>query len=81
MVAEVSARREETRLRRRLARQMGMNATDMQTLRILDVDGPAGPTELARRLDLRSRAPARCSVLAHYHDDELSNLQMIHIKG
>lgn len=41
-------------LQRRQARRMGMNATDMQTLRMLDVDGPLGPTELARRLDLRS---------------------------
>ncbi|BDX35029.1 MarR family transcriptional regulator [Mycobacterium antarcticum] len=41
-------------LRRRQARRMGLNATDMQALRLLDVHGPLGPTELARRLDLRS---------------------------
>jgi DNA-binding MarR family transcriptional regulator len=41
-------------LQRRQARRMGINATDMQALRLLDVDGPLGPTELARRLDLRS---------------------------
>jgi DNA-binding MarR family transcriptional regulator len=41
-------------LQRRQARQMGMNSTDMQALRLLDLHGPMGPTELARRLDLRS---------------------------
>ena len=41
-------------LQRRQARRMGINATDMQALRLLDVHGPMGPTELARRLDLRS---------------------------
>lgn len=41
-------------LQRRQARRMGINATDMQALRLLDVHGPLGPSELARRLDLRS---------------------------
>ncbi|MET0698102.1 MAG: MarR family winged helix-turn-helix transcriptional regulator [Mycobacterium sp.] len=41
-------------VQRRQARQMGLNATDMQALRLLDLHGPLGPTELARRLDLRS---------------------------
>jgi DNA-binding MarR family transcriptional regulator len=41
-------------MQRRQARQMGINATDMQALRLLDLHGPLGPTELARRLDLRS---------------------------
>jgi DNA-binding MarR family transcriptional regulator len=41
-------------LQRRQARQMGLNSTDMQALRLLDLHGPLGPTELARRLDLRS---------------------------
>ena len=41
-------------LQRRLARRMGLNATDMQALRLLDVVGPLGPTDLARRLNLRS---------------------------
>ncbi|BBZ28140.1 MarR family transcriptional regulator [Mycolicibacterium madagascariense] len=39
---------------RRQARRMGLNATDMQTLRLLDLHGPLGPTELARRLDLKT---------------------------
>ena len=41
-------------LERRQARRMGINATDMQALRLLDVHRTMGPTELARRLDLRS---------------------------
>lgn len=41
-------------LQRRQARRMGLNATDMQALRLLDVHGPMGPTELGRRLDIRS---------------------------
>jgi DNA-binding MarR family transcriptional regulator len=41
-------------LQRRQARLMGINATDMQALRLLDIHGPLGPTELARRLELRS---------------------------
>lgn len=41
-------------LQRRQARRMGLNATDMQALRLLDLHGPLGPSELARRLDLRS---------------------------
>ena len=41
-------------LQRRQARRLGINATDMQTLRLLDLHGPSGPTELARRLGLRS---------------------------
>ncbi|MCV7419501.1 MarR family transcriptional regulator [Mycobacterium yunnanensis] len=41
-------------LQRRQARRMGLNATDMAALRLLDVHGAMGPTELARRLDLRS---------------------------
>jgi len=41
-------------LQRRQARRMGLNITDMQTLRLLDLHGPLGPTELARRLDLRT---------------------------
>jgi DNA-binding MarR family transcriptional regulator len=41
-------------LQRRQSRRMGLNATDMHALRLLDVDGPLGPTELARRLDLRT---------------------------
>lgn len=41
-------------LQRRQARRMGLNVTDMQALRLLDVHGPLGPTELAHRLDLRS---------------------------
>ena len=41
-------------MQRRQARRMGLNATDMQTLRLLELHGPLGPTELARRLDLRS---------------------------
>lgn len=41
-------------LQRRQARRMGINATDMQALRLLDVQGPLGPTELSHRLGLRS---------------------------
>lgn len=41
-------------LQRHQARRMGLNVTDMQALRMLDVHGPAGPSELARRLDVRS---------------------------
>lgn len=41
-------------LQRRQARRMGINTTDMQALRLLELHGPLGPTELARRLDLRS---------------------------
>jgi DNA-binding MarR family transcriptional regulator len=41
-------------MQRRQARTMGINATDMQALRLLDLDGPLGPTELGRRLGLRS---------------------------
>lgn len=41
-------------MQRRQARRMGINATDMQALRLLDLHGPLGPTELGRRLDLRS---------------------------
>jgi DNA-binding MarR family transcriptional regulator len=41
-------------LQRHQARRMGMNVTDMQALRLLELHGPLGPTELARRLDLRS---------------------------
>ena len=41
-------------LQRRQARRMGINATDMQALRLLDLHGPMGPSTLARRLDLRS---------------------------
>lgn len=41
-------------LQRRQARRLGINTTDMQALRLLVVHGPFGPTELARRLDLRS---------------------------
>lgn len=36
------------------ARRLGMNTTDMQALRLLDVHGPLGPAELGRRLNLRS---------------------------
>jgi DNA-binding MarR family transcriptional regulator len=41
-------------LQRRQARRLGVNATDMQALRLLVLHGPSGPTELARRLDLRT---------------------------
>ncbi|BBY51833.1 MarR family transcriptional regulator [Mycolicibacterium arabiense] len=41
-------------MQRRQARAMGINATDMQALRLLDLHGPIGPTELGRRLGLRS---------------------------
>ena len=41
-------------LQRRQARRMGINTTDMQALRLLVVHGPLGPTDLARRLELRS---------------------------
>jgi DNA-binding MarR family transcriptional regulator len=41
-------------LQRRQARRMGLGVTDMQALRLLDVHGPMGPSELARRLDLRT---------------------------
>ena len=41
-------------LQRRQARRMRLNATDMAALRLLDVHGEMGPTELGRRLDLRS---------------------------
>ncbi len=41
-------------MQRRHARRMGINATDMQALRLLDLDGPLGPTDLARRLGLQS---------------------------
>jgi DNA-binding MarR family transcriptional regulator len=41
-------------MQRRQARTMGINATDMQALRLLDLHGPLGPTELGRRLGLRS---------------------------
>ena len=41
-------------LLRQQARRMGINATDMQALRLLDLHGPLGPTELARRLDLKT---------------------------
>jgi DNA-binding MarR family transcriptional regulator len=41
-------------MQRRQARAMGINATDMQALRLLDLHGPLGPTELGRRLGLRS---------------------------
>jgi DNA-binding MarR family transcriptional regulator len=41
-------------LQRRQARQMGINATDMHALRLLELHGPMGPSTLARRLDLRS---------------------------
>jgi DNA-binding MarR family transcriptional regulator len=41
-------------MQRRQAKRMGINATDMQALRLLDLHGPLGPTELGRRLGLRS---------------------------
>jgi DNA-binding MarR family transcriptional regulator len=41
-------------LQRHQARRMGIHTTDVQTLRLLELHGPLGPTELARRLDLRS---------------------------
>jgi DNA-binding MarR family transcriptional regulator len=41
-------------LQRRQAKKLGMHTTDMQALRLLDVHGPLGPTELGQRLDLRS---------------------------
>lgn len=41
-------------MQRRQARRMAINATDMQALRLLDLHGEMGPTELGRRLDLRS---------------------------
>ncbi|MFC7676820.1 MarR family winged helix-turn-helix transcriptional regulator [Mycolicibacterium sp. GCM10028919] len=41
-------------MQRRQARRMGINATDMQALRLLDLHGPLGPTDLGRRLGLRS---------------------------
>ncbi|MET0898232.1 MAG: MarR family transcriptional regulator [Mycobacterium sp.] len=41
-------------LQRRQARRLGINVTDMQALRLLVVHGPSGPTELARRLELRT---------------------------
>lgn len=41
-------------MQRRQAKTMGINATDMQALRLLDLHGPLGPTELGRRLGLRS---------------------------
>ena len=41
-------------MERRQARRMGLGATDMQALRLLELQGPLGPTELGRRLDLRS---------------------------
>lgn len=41
-------------MQRRQAKTMGINATDMHALRLLDLHGPLGPTELGRRLGLRS---------------------------
>ena len=38
----------------RLSRELGMNATDMVALDLLDVHGPMGTAELARRLGIRS---------------------------
>lgn len=38
----------------RLSRELGMNATDMVALDLLDVHGPMGAAELARRLGIRS---------------------------
>ena len=37
----------------RQARRAGLHPTDLWALRLLDVYGDLGPTELARRLDLR----------------------------
>lgn len=37
----------------RKARQMGIGLTDMRAIRLLDVRGPLGATELAQLLDLR----------------------------
>ncbi|KAA1027043.1 MarR family transcriptional regulator [Pseudonocardia sp. EV170527-09] len=37
----------------RQARRAGLHPTDLWALRLLDVHGSLGPTELARRLDLR----------------------------
>ncbi|RZT87677.1 DNA-binding MarR family transcriptional regulator [Pseudonocardia sediminis] len=38
----------------RLSREAGMNATDMTALDLLDIHGPMGAAELARRLGIRS---------------------------
>jgi DNA-binding MarR family transcriptional regulator len=38
----------------RLSRELGMNATDMVALDLLDVHGPMGTVDLARRLGIRS---------------------------
>jgi DNA-binding MarR family transcriptional regulator len=38
----------------RLSREVGMNATDMVALDLLDIHGPMGAAELARRLGIRS---------------------------
>lgn len=38
----------------RLSRELGMNATDMVALDLLDVHGPMGAADLARRLGIRS---------------------------
>ncbi|MDT0349041.1 MarR family winged helix-turn-helix transcriptional regulator [Pseudonocardia charpentierae] len=38
----------------RMSRELGMNATDMVALDLLDVHGPMGAAELARRLGIRS---------------------------
>jgi DNA-binding MarR family transcriptional regulator len=38
----------------RLSRELGMNTTDMVALDLLDVHGPMGAAELARRLGIRS---------------------------
>src|SRR3954451_9564639 len=38
----------------RMSRELGMNATDMTALDLLDVHGPMGAAELARRLGIRS---------------------------
>jgi DNA-binding MarR family transcriptional regulator len=38
----------------RLARELGMNATDMVALDLLDIHGPMGAAELGRRLGIRS---------------------------
>jgi DNA-binding MarR family transcriptional regulator len=38
----------------RLSRELGMNATDMVALDLLDIHGPMGAAELAHRLGIRS---------------------------
>lgn len=38
----------------RMSRELGMNSTDMVALDVLDIHGPMGAAELARRLGIRS---------------------------